>query len=298
MARIRSIHPGYASDENFVQVSIAARLFFLLLLPECDDQGIFEWKPRTLKMRCFPADNIDIEKLLAELVSINAVWPYTVDGRNLGAVRNFRKYQRPKSPNAIYPITDEIRSYVGLGDDISEIADAQPPPASPKAEADGGGRREEGKKESSPASQARPPDDAQAAVDAWNAMAERAGLAKVQRLTSARTTQLAARMREAGGLPGIEAALAIVERSAFLTGRRPGGAGHEGWRCTFDFFLKQQSFTKIMEGQYDDREGAGAGAAILGGRARSNGIAAAAAELERRLEERDRRQPQPGAGDA
>jgi len=148
--------------------------------------------------------------------------------------------------------------------------------------------------ESSPASRA-PPSDAQAAVAAWNAMAERAGLAKVQRLTQARATQLAARMREAGGLPGIESALAIVERSAFLTGRRPGGAGHEGWRCTFDFFLKQQSFTKIMEGQYDDREGAGAGAAILGGRARGNGIAAAAAELERRLEERDRRQPQPEA---
>ena len=158
-------------------------------------------------------------------------------------------------------------------------------------------RSQKPEKESSPALRA-PPSDAQAAVAAWNAMAERTGLARVQRLTPARTAQLAARMREAGGLPGIEAALAMVERSAFLTGRRPGGAGHEGWRCTFDFFLKQQSFTKIMEGQYDDREGAGASAAILGGRSRSNGIAAAAAELERRLEERDRRQPQPGAGDA
>src|SRR6185437_364864 len=108
-----------------------------------------------------------------------------------------------------------------------------------------------------------------------------------------------ARLRDVGGLDGILTAIAKVEASAFLTGRTPRGNGHERWQCTFDFFLKEQSFTKIMEGQYDDRqdppEGPGAGPSLFGRGGRGGGIAAAAAELERRLEEHDSGQPQPGA---
>ena len=153
MARIRSVHPGLATDEAIVTASIPARYFFVLLLTECDDQGIFEWKPITLKMRLFPADNVDMAALLSELAAVNALCSYEIDGRKLGAVRNFRKYQRPKSPNALYPITPEIRNYVALDDAISETSLAQPPPLpligekSPQME-DGGDKREDGKKES------------------------------------------------------------------------------------------------------------------------------------------------------
>jgi hypothetical protein len=185
-------------------------------------------------------------------------------------------------------LSDEVNPSLDLG--------VNPPDKAQRPEA----RSQKPEKELPPTSSARP-HDAQAAVDAWNAMAERTGLKAVQRMTPARATQLAARMRESGGLPGIEAAITIVERSAFLTGRRPGGNGHEGWRCTFDFFLKQQSFTKIMEGQYDDREGppdpSGGGGSLFGAGSRGNGFAAVGAELERRLEERDRGQPQPRADD-
>jgi hypothetical protein len=49
MSRIRSIHPGFFADETFVMLSPLARLFWIGLLTEADDQGIFEWKPVTLK---------------------------------------------------------------------------------------------------------------------------------------------------------------------------------------------------------------------------------------------------------
>ncbi len=149
MARIRSIHPGLATDEDFVGMSRDARLLYVLLLTECDDQGVFEWKPTTLKMRLFPADNIDVAPLLSEMVAAHKVIAYEIDGRKFGAVRNFRKFQRPKSPNTAFPLPEQFRSYVGLDAAISEIGDDEPPPLPPKAEIapqmeDGGWRMEDG----------------------------------------------------------------------------------------------------------------------------------------------------------
>jgi len=114
MARIRSVHPGLFTDEAFVALSPLARLLVIGIWTECDDQGAFEWKPVTLKMRLLPADNADVVALLAECEAANVVRRYTVGNREYGVVRNFRKYQRPKKPNSVHPIPDEFRTYVGL----------------------------------------------------------------------------------------------------------------------------------------------------------------------------------------
>lgn len=120
MARIRSLHPGFFTDEELVTVSFSARLLVLGLGVEADDKGTFEWKPLTIKMKVFPADNVDIDVLLAELEHANAVRKYESAGRQYGAIRNFRKHQRPKTPNDIHPAGPEIRNYVGLDGSISE----------------------------------------------------------------------------------------------------------------------------------------------------------------------------------
>lgn len=114
MARIRSVHPGFFTDEDLVGVSMAARLLFLGLGVEADDKGVFEWKPLTIKMRVFPADNVDVAHMLGELSGCGAVRPYEVGGKAYGAIRNFRRFQKPKTPNDIYPATAEILAFVGL----------------------------------------------------------------------------------------------------------------------------------------------------------------------------------------
>ena len=68
MARIRSVHPGLWTDEDFVQLSAPARLFLIGMWNESDDYGLFEWKPTRLKMRLAPNDPIDAAALMAELV--------------------------------------------------------------------------------------------------------------------------------------------------------------------------------------------------------------------------------------
>lgn len=160
MARIRSIHPGLFTDESFVSCSPLARLLVLGLWTEADDQGVFEWKPVTLKMRVLPVDGADVSALLNEIAEQNIIRRFEVDGKVYGAVRNFRKYQRPKAPNKIHPLPDHLRSYVA----ISEIEGDKPGRFPPKEEIaaqmeDGGEGKEEGEKEdtASAASSARAP---------------------------------------------------------------------------------------------------------------------------------------------
>lgn len=134
MARIRSIHDGFFTDERLVTVSMPARMLFLGLGVQSDDKGTFEWKPITLKMRIFPADNLDVGELLSELQAIDAIRVYEIDGRQYGAIRNFRRFQRPKTPNDIHPITPDFRNYVGLTDPISEKSGRKQKPSPPKGE--------------------------------------------------------------------------------------------------------------------------------------------------------------------
>lgn len=120
MSRIRSIHPGIHTDEAYAALSHAAWRLAIGIWNECDDQGAFEWKPVTLKMRILPASNDNVAALLAELEAGNIVRKYEHGGREYGLVRNFRKYQRPKKPNSTHFVPAEFRTYVGLSADGSE----------------------------------------------------------------------------------------------------------------------------------------------------------------------------------
>ena len=113
MARIRSIHPGQAIDDDFVEMSRDARLFCLLLRCETDDSGLFEWKPKTLKRLIFPDDDVNVADLLAEMVEHNQCIQVEIDGKPYGAIRNFQKYQKPKHPNHKVPAPDAVKAYVG-----------------------------------------------------------------------------------------------------------------------------------------------------------------------------------------
>lgn len=133
MARIRSIHPGLFTDERFVSLSADAQVFLLGLWTEADDQGVFEWKPLTLRMRLRPTKDGPVEPLLAEIVAAQAIKQFEIGGRIYGAIRNFRKYQRPKKPNAVHPVTDEIRTYVALTTASSELAEDEERQVIPEA---------------------------------------------------------------------------------------------------------------------------------------------------------------------
>lgn len=319
MARIRSVHPGLFTDEAFVSLSCDAQIFLVGIWTECDDQGVFEWKPRQLKMKLRGGKDGDVEPLLSEIAAANCIHAYEVGGRKLGAVRNFKRYQRPKKPNSIYPISREMRTFVGIAYESGEPVQYQRGTSSPKPpqmEDGGDSRRMEGEstpttesnliergvrdfgEENSPSTappspetdQDRPPKagkpseagkvngshapdlpgipatpkpepppekpahDLDGAVDAYNRMAKPAGLPICEKLTEPRKRQLRMRLDEAGA-EGWAKVLAKVAVSSFLRGL----TGDRFWRASFDFILQPSSFTKILEGQYDDKPAPGGG---------------------------------------
>jgi hypothetical protein len=83
------------------------------------------------------------------------------------------------------------------------------------------------------------------AFDLYNETADRAQLPRAQVFTDGRKSKLKLRLKEAGGLEGWKIALAKVEASPFLTGRR------QDFKADLDFMLQKASFVKIMEGRYD-----------------------------------------------
>ena len=113
MARIRSVHPGLASDEAYMSMSMAAKAAWPLLWTESDDHGVFEWKPIVLKARIFPADNVDFEKLLDEYLKLGCIITAMMEGKQYGIIRNFCKFQRPQKPSYKFPTTGEVLSFVG-----------------------------------------------------------------------------------------------------------------------------------------------------------------------------------------
>jgi len=96
-----------------------ARLFFIGLWNECDDEGCFAWSPLKLKMRLLAADSACAEELLAELSSAGMIGRFEVDTAPIGAVRNFRKFQKPERPSPGMAKTDELQAFVALSTNTS-----------------------------------------------------------------------------------------------------------------------------------------------------------------------------------
>ena len=92
------------------------------------------------------------------------------------------------------------------------------------------------------------PNDATAAIAAYNEAASVSGWPKIQRLSTSRRAALKARMLEAGGLDGWRVALDKATASDFLCARTK-----QGFLASFDFLTRQSSFAKLMEGNYDNR---------------------------------------------
>lgn len=102
--------------------------------------------------------------------------------------------------------------------------------------------------ESLPTPQAAKP-DFQPIVDSWNAVAADVGLPAIRSLTKNRKRILGQRLRDPAWREQWRQALDKVRGSPFCRGEN-----NTGWRMDFEYFIKPDSVTKILEGKYDDRK--------------------------------------------
>lgn len=94
--------------------------------------------------------------------------------------------------------------------------------------------------------------DAQRVIDAWNGLPLES---KVQRMSkdSTRSKSLGARIREYGVEKVLEA-VAMINNSDFLLGRKTE------FQITFDWFVKPNNFSKVISGNYNNRQHSGSSA--------------------------------------
>ncbi len=78
-------------------------------------------------------------------------------------------------------------------------------------------------------------------------VAEKINLPVPQKLSGPRKSKLKARLKDCGGLEGWKIALTKLAASPFCRGERTD------FKADLDFMLQEKSFTKLMEGSYDDR---------------------------------------------
>lgn len=72
-------------------------------------------------------------------------------------------------------------------------------------------------------------------------------------LTQPRINKLKTRLKNKKWAASWKEALRKVFKSSFLRGLTPRGAAFENWRADFDWFIRPDTVTRIMEGKHDDK---------------------------------------------
>ena len=90
--------------------------------------------------------------------------------------------------------------------------------------------------------------DTKIAVEIYNSKAKETGWPQVQKITKPRRAKLAARLKEVDGIDGWRVAIEKASASDFLTGKTP-----RPFFASFDWIVTPANFTKIMEGNYGNR---------------------------------------------
>ena len=99
MARIRTIKPEFFRHELLQDLEekhgkLKPMLVFEGLWTVCDKNGVFEWRPRQLKLDILPFLSFNMEDSLNLLTNNGFIHRYEVDGKTYGIIMTFADHQR------------------------------------------------------------------------------------------------------------------------------------------------------------------------------------------------------------
>ena len=97
MSRIRTVKPDLFRHEELFdmeqETGLPLRLAFIGMFTECDREGRFQWRPRSLGAAIMPYDGIDFSRVLDALATRGFVVKYTVDGKDYGYIPTWHRHQ-------------------------------------------------------------------------------------------------------------------------------------------------------------------------------------------------------------
>lgn len=246
MARIRTVKPEFWTDERLTECSLSARLFFIGMLNFADDNGNQAYSAKRLKMQIFPADAIDTQPLIDQLLTHGVLIEYSVNDKKFIHIKGFRKHQlinRPSSTTIPQPsfIIDSVKTHGVLTDGEERSG------------------KESIKKHTSP--DKLPTCPTQTIVDLYHeALPE---LPAVKLMSDKRKKAISAfwkftlTAKRSDGTPratnsteAIDWAKQFFERARdndFLMGRRKRSDDHATWQCDLDFLMTEKGRIFVIE---------------------------------------------------
>jgi hypothetical protein len=128
MPRMRTLKPGFFSNDLLAEVPPLGRLLFQGLWCLADREGRLEDRPKRIKAEILPYDACNLESLLKALEQRGFITRYTSGGVRYIQVSNFSKHQNPhqKEPPSTIPAPEEHSASTVLSPDLT---DAPPGPA-------------------------------------------------------------------------------------------------------------------------------------------------------------------------
>lgn len=106
MARIRTFKPTFFQSEDVSALPFRARLTWLGLWAQCDDQGRFKDNVKLVKAGVWPLDDVslrDVEEDLTTLADHGRIVRYEVDGGKYLAIVNWHHQRIDKPTKSVLP---------------------------------------------------------------------------------------------------------------------------------------------------------------------------------------------------
>lgn len=103
MARIRTLKPEIWQDPKVGKLSQGARLVFIGLITQADDEGRLEYHPRMLRGRLFLWDDDvtddTVDQWVTEVEATGMIRRYSNNGNNYIDLPNYSKHQKIDKPS-------------------------------------------------------------------------------------------------------------------------------------------------------------------------------------------------------
>jgi hypothetical protein len=111
VSRLRTIKPGFFTNEELSECDPLARLLFAGLWTEADRDGRLEDRPRRLKALILPYDKCDADTLLGQLERRGFILRYEVAGEKYISIPRWYEHQKPhfKESSRGYPEPPKIQ---------------------------------------------------------------------------------------------------------------------------------------------------------------------------------------------
>lgn len=239
MARKRMVDPSIWQSEDFGKLSNLAKIVFIGLFSLADDEGRGRCNPVYLKSTLFPYNedmrSADIEKALFEISSNMSVVFYSCDGNNYYSLLSWDTFQKIDRPtNSKIPDFDETNK------EIRRLF-VEGSPSNRRGLVPNKNIIEDNKNIKE--------DNRNRIVEVYNTYCT--NLPQVQKLTDKRNKSINNFLKEFS-IEQFEEICKIANNSEFLTGNND-----RSWKADFDFIMRSDKATAILEGKYSSTKKGG-----------------------------------------